>query len=86
MARIWGQSDIPSSMGGGLRMDDRKKPCPFCGSVRIGVEEDRTGVWCALCWDFGAGFGHTFSSEREAVTAWNERKGAGESGALAEEF
>lgn len=67
-------------------MDERKRPCPFCGSARIGIEEDQTGVWCALCWDCGAGFGHTFSSEREAVKAWNDRKEVGKGGALEEEL
>ena len=50
------------------------KPCPFCGSKNIWVNEagKDTDMWFVQCDDCYATFPH-FDSKEEAVTAWNKR-------------
>lgn len=51
------------------------KPCPFCGSIEIGVFPDDHGVICHVC---GAWMPSRFSTDKErnhgALEMWNTRK------------
>lgn len=58
-------------------MNEKLKPCPFCGSDKIIVQEhkcigfdDSFGVECLYCKTQSYLF---FESKKEAVEAWNRR-------------
>lgn len=60
-------------------------PCPFCGGAAYTVSADDERVWFAGCRDCYCNVGesydrsampeHMFSSEEEAIAAWNRRAG-----------
>ena len=55
-------------------MENKLKPCPFCGSESISLEEAgrNTDVWFIQCEYCGATFPH-FDSKEEAMFVWNTR-------------
>lgn len=55
--------------------DNELKPCPFCGSSKVGCEVVFIArAWVAGCYDCGAQTGRPEGQERDAaVAAWNRR-------------
>jgi len=54
-------------------MAETLKPCPFCGSDAT-VEFYDDGGWCVACDESGcANMDNTYSTEAEAIAAWNRR-------------
>lgn len=51
-------------------MENKLKPCPFCGSEAGLHKHERFGIECLEC---GAGFAAVFKSAEEAIVAWNTR-------------
>lgn len=55
-------------------MDDKLKPCPFCGSQNVDaagwMSEDTTGPACDDC---GASSGLVSASASDNIAAWNTR-------------
>ena len=52
--------------------ENKLKPCPFCGSDDVQIEEDcRTGLTEIYCADCGVSI--TRMHEAEAINAWNRR-------------
>ena len=66
-------------------MDERLKPCPFCGAPYMGLywvtdDGDTLGIFCNHCkqtvtleeneWE-----GDTADTKRRAIKAWNRRAG-----------
>ena len=47
------------------------KPCPFCGSKSVASCKDGYG-YAVFCYDCAAEM-RNFSSEADAITAWNRR-------------
>ena len=54
-------------------MNDKLKPCPFCGGKAIIDGCDDT-LWIVICKECNASIGYK-ETEQEAVEAWNTRKG-----------
>ena len=54
-------------------MNEKLKPCPFCGSNRVQIRTDDEGIsWYIFCNNCGAMCGYALS-EDEVVKAWNRR-------------
>ena len=55
---------------------EKLKPCPFCGEkAELLVVPDKSMKWLVRCKKCFANNG-VFSSDHDAVEAWNTRKGA----------
>ena len=68
-------------------MNEELKPCPFCGSAAILVENknpplhrpSRNGAYHVACYNcdvmmgYDVDYGGQFDSKEEAITAWNQR-------------
>lgn len=52
-------------------MNDKLKPCPFCGGEAIVDGCDDT-LWIVICKECNASIGHKETKE-EAIEAWNKR-------------
>lgn len=55
--------------------DTKLKPCPFCGSTHIEVEQEPERCWrvrCIHCWALS----QTDTNEADAIAAWNRRSPA----------
>jgi len=48
------------------------KPCPFCGSEKVILEDDMQEVYWVLCFECNA-TGPPKNTEAEAFEAWNKR-------------
>lgn len=62
-------------------MDVELKPCPFCGSSAVQVEQPSTHRFSAYCNQAEGGCsaeGALRSTREAAITAWNRRHGAGD--------
>ncbi|MBR1486297.1 MAG: Lar family restriction alleviation protein [Synergistaceae bacterium] len=67
-------------------MTEELKPCPFCGGEaritnlippRLYVKDTAFCVYCASCnllFGFDIDYGGEFSTENEAIEAWNRRE------------
>ena len=54
-------------------MDERLKPCPFCGSKKVEPRTDDEGIsWYMFCGVCGVSCGYALYKD-DAIKAWNER-------------
>lgn len=63
------------ALRGGIVVNDKLKPCPFCGNKKIIIStmDEEFIVRCAYTEDgCGASTGF-FDEKEEAITAWNRR-------------
>jgi Lar family restriction alleviation protein len=58
--------------------DDRLKPCPFCGSIRVWIPSQRQTVHCWQCGTdgpFQSSLVDRDKQESELILKWNTRIG-----------
>jgi len=54
------------------------KPCPFCGSDAVFTHFESVDRWSIECGGEDCPLQNAYSTEAEAVAAWNRREGGGE--------
>lgn len=55
-------------------MENKLKPCPFCGSKDIIVKRLTRNCFISECWEYSCrAIGPTGRTEEEAIEAWNRR-------------
>jgi Lar family restriction alleviation protein len=56
-------------------MEEKLKPCPFCGGAVIAKNNHGWYVWCEDCYAmFGRDeYGGIYTEEHYAISAWNRR-------------